>query len=156
VFAKQISPVQPHYPGMGRGLARSLSALVRGTSNYIRVCRTPESGLSEVVGNSVAGPPIGYPPGRHYGSPAVALELRLNVEVDCQGVPGRYILHRVGSCTKVDKRKAVIRCLSWHRMLCGDDAHTMSIRMVWVTSMDFVSQEHGVPRDGPKDSNAGG
>jgi hypothetical protein len=23
-------------------------------------------------------------------------------------------------------------------------------------SMDFVSQEHGVPRDGPKDSNAGG
>jgi hypothetical protein len=22
--------------------------------------------------------------------------------------------------------------------------------------MDFVSQEHGVPRDGPKDSNAGG
>jgi hypothetical protein len=23
-------------------------------------------------------------------------------------------------------------------------------------SMDFVLQEHGVPRDGPKDSNAGG
>jgi hypothetical protein len=23
-------------------------------------------------------------------------------------------------------------------------------------SMDFVSQEHGVPRDGPEDSNAGG
>jgi hypothetical protein len=23
-------------------------------------------------------------------------------------------------------------------------------------SMDFVSQEHGVPRDGPKDLNAGG
>jgi hypothetical protein len=23
-------------------------------------------------------------------------------------------------------------------------------------SMDFVSQEYGVPRDGPKDSNAGG
>jgi hypothetical protein len=23
-------------------------------------------------------------------------------------------------------------------------------------SMDFMSQEHGVPRDGPKDSNAGG
>jgi hypothetical protein len=22
--------------------------------------------------------------------------------------------------------------------------------------MDFVSQEHGVPHDGPKDSNAGG
>jgi hypothetical protein len=85
-----------------------------------------------VVGNSVAGPPIGYLPGRHYGSPAVALELRLNVEVDCQGVPGRYILHRVGPCTKVDKRKALIGCLSWHRILCGDGAHTMSIRMVWV------------------------
>jgi hypothetical protein len=85
-----------------------------------------------VVGNSVAGPPEGYPPGRHYGSPAVALELRSNVEVDSQGVPRRYILHRVDPCTKVDKRKALIGCLSWHRMLCGDDAHTMSIRMVWV------------------------
>jgi hypothetical protein len=26
----------------------------------------------------------------------------------------------------------------------------------WPMSMDFVSQEHRVPRDGPKDSNAGG
>jgi hypothetical protein len=85
-----------------------------------------------VVGNSVAGPPIGYPPRRHYGSPAVALELRSNVEVDFQRVPGRYILHRIGPCTKVDKRKALIGSLSWHRMLCEDDAHTMSIRMVWV------------------------
>jgi hypothetical protein len=25
-----------------------------------------------------------------------------------------------------------------------------------VLSVDFVSQEHGVPRNGPKDSNAGG
>jgi hypothetical protein len=62
----------------------------------------------------------------------VALELRSNVEEDCQGVPGRYILHRVGPCTKVDKRKALIGCLSWHRLLCGEDAHTISIRMVWV------------------------
>jgi hypothetical protein len=62
----------------------------------------------------------------------VALELCSNVEVDCQGVPGRYILHRVDSRTKVDKRKVLIGCLSWHRMLYGDDAHTMSIQMVWV------------------------
>jgi hypothetical protein len=62
----------------------------------------------------------------------VALELRSNVEVDCQGVSGRYILYRVDSRTKVEKRKALIGCLLWHRMLCGDDAHTMSIRMVWV------------------------
>jgi hypothetical protein len=62
----------------------------------------------------------------------VALELPSNVEVDYQGVPGRYILHRVDSCTKVDKRMALIGCLSWHRMLCRDDAHTMSIQMVWV------------------------
>jgi hypothetical protein len=26
----------------------------------------------------------------------------------------------------------MIGCLSWHRLLCGDDAHTTSIRMVWV------------------------
>jgi hypothetical protein len=49
--------------------------------------------------------------GRHYGSVDVALELRSNVEVDCQGVPGRYILHRVDYRTKVDKRKALIRVL---------------------------------------------
>jgi hypothetical protein len=60
----------------------------------------------------------------------MALELRSNVEVDCQDVPGRYILHRVDSRTKVDKRKALIGCLSWHMMLCGEDAHTMSIRMI--------------------------
>jgi hypothetical protein len=40
--------------------------------------------------------------------------------------------NRVDSRTKVDKRKALIGCLSWHRMLCGDDAHTISIWMVWV------------------------
>jgi hypothetical protein len=32
--------------------------------------------------------------------------------------------------------------------VCSDDILSLS--------MDFVSQEHGVPRDGPKDSNAGG
>jgi hypothetical protein len=62
----------------------------------------------------------------------VALGLRSNMEVDCQDVPGRYILHRVDSRTKVDKRKALIGCLSWHKMLRKDDAHTMSIQMVWV------------------------
>jgi hypothetical protein len=69
--------VQPHYPGMGRGLAQSLFVLVRGASHYIWVCRTPKSELSQVVGNSVADPPIGYPFRRHLGSPAVALELHL-------------------------------------------------------------------------------
>jgi hypothetical protein len=52
----------------------------------------------------------------------VALDLCSNVEVDCQGEPRRYILHRVDSRTKVDKRKALIGCLLWHMMLCGDDA----------------------------------
>jgi hypothetical protein len=87
-------------------------------------------GCPQEGGNTYHG--ISRAAGRHYGSPAVALELRSNVEVDCQGVPGRYILHRVGPRTKVDKRKALIGCLSWHRMLCGDDAHTMSIQIVWV------------------------
>jgi hypothetical protein len=31
-----------------------------------------------------------------------------------------------------------------------------SIVLPLFLSMDFVSHEHGVPRDGPKDSNAGG
>jgi hypothetical protein len=127
---RTINPCNHDYPGIGRDLARSLFILVRESHNYIRVRGTLESGLSQVVGNSVAGPPIGYPPGRHYGSPDMALELRSNVEVDCQGVPGRYILHRVDFHTKADKRKALIRFLSWHMMLCGEDAHTMSIPMI--------------------------
>jgi hypothetical protein len=81
---RTINPCNHDYPGMGRGLARSLFTLVRKSHNYKRVRSTPESGLSQVVGNSIAGPPIGYPPGRHYGSPDVALGLRSNVEVDCQ------------------------------------------------------------------------
>jgi hypothetical protein len=34
--------------------------------------------------------------------------------------------------------------------------HTTAPYLVRQMSMDFVSQEHGVPHDGPKDSNAGG
>jgi hypothetical protein len=89
VFTRGNSPVQPHYPGMGRGLVRSLSALVRGASHYIRVCRTPESGLSQVVGNSVVGPPKATLPEDTWVSPSVALELR-STEVDSQGLPGMY------------------------------------------------------------------
>jgi hypothetical protein len=85
---RTINPCNHDYPGMGRGLARSLFILVQESHNYIRVHSTLESGLSQVVGNSIAGPPIGYPPRRHYGSPNVALELRSKVEVDCQGVSG--------------------------------------------------------------------
>jgi hypothetical protein len=43
-------PVQPHYPGMGRGLIRSLFALVQEASHYIRVCRTLESRLPQEYG----------------------------------------------------------------------------------------------------------
>jgi hypothetical protein len=60
---------------MGRGLAQCLFALVRGSLQLYKGRQTPESGLSQMVGNSVAGPPIGYPSGRHLGSPAMALEL---------------------------------------------------------------------------------
>jgi hypothetical protein len=99
-------PRQPHYPGMGWGLVQSLSTLVQGALYYIRVCRTPESELSQVVGNSVAGPPIGYPSGRHLGSSTVAPELRSGggTAGACRG--GR--LHRVGNHTKVDRWKALI------------------------------------------------
>jgi hypothetical protein len=62
-------------PRYGMGLSLKFICFSAGASYYIRVCRTLESGLSQVVGNSVAGPPIGYPSGRHLGSLAVALEL---------------------------------------------------------------------------------
>jgi hypothetical protein len=74
---------------MGRGLVRSLSALVRGASHYIRVCRTPESGLSQEVGNNVASPPKATRQEDTWVSPTVALELR-SMEVDGQGLPGMY------------------------------------------------------------------
>ena len=61
---------------------------------------------------------------------AVALELR-STEVDGQGMPGRYILHRVGPHTKVDRRKAMIGCLSWRCWIRKGDADTIGIRMVW-------------------------
>jgi hypothetical protein len=51
--------VQPHYPGMGRGLARSLFILVRESHNYIRVRGTPESGLLR-LGNSELGSSEGF------------------------------------------------------------------------------------------------
>jgi hypothetical protein len=37
----------------------------------------------------------------------------------------------------------------------GQEPRTAS-PLVPMLSMDFVSQEHGLPHDGPKDSNAGG
>ena len=61
---------------------------------------------------------------------AVALELH-STEVDCQGMPGRYILHRVGPRTKVDRRKAMTGCLPWRCWIRREDAHTISSRMVW-------------------------
>jgi hypothetical protein len=74
--------VQPHYLGMGRGLARNLFALMRGALYYRRVrdtqevgAHTPESRLSQERGNSESGFFGIYPAGRHLGSPAVAPEL---------------------------------------------------------------------------------
>jgi hypothetical protein len=61
---RTINMCNHDYPGMGQGLARSLFILLRESHNYIRVRSTLESGLSQVVGNSVAGPLIGYPLGR--------------------------------------------------------------------------------------------
>jgi hypothetical protein len=37
-----------------------------------------------------------------------------------------------------------------------EEKHTIAPYLARQMSMDFVSQEHGVPRDGPKDSNARG
>jgi hypothetical protein len=50
VFTWGNYPMQPHYPGMGRGLVRSLSAFVQEASHYMRVCRTPESWVPQGYG----------------------------------------------------------------------------------------------------------
>jgi hypothetical protein len=95
-----------HITRYGMGLVWSLCALVRGASYYIRVCRTLESRLSQVVGNSVAGLPIGYLSGRHLGSPTLAPEWHSEGGTArvCRG--GK--LHRVGTRTKVDRWRALI------------------------------------------------
>jgi hypothetical protein len=79
--------MQPHYASMGWGLARCLSALVRGASHYIRV-----PGCCKIMGNSEMGSLGIYPVGRHLGSPVVALELQ-SMEVGYQGLPGRLTPH---------------------------------------------------------------
>jgi hypothetical protein len=50
------------------------------------------------------------------------------------------------------------RALRWRRPCRSRSRrkHTTAPYLARQMSMDFVSQEHGVPRDGPKDSNAGG
>jgi hypothetical protein len=99
-----------HITQYGTGLVWSLCALVQGASYYIRVCRTSQSGLSQVVGNSVVGLPIGYPSGGHLGFPTVALEWHSKGGTAgmCRG--GK--LHRVGTCTKVDRWRASIDYLN--------------------------------------------
>jgi hypothetical protein len=43
---------------------------------------------------------------------------------------GASLGHR--SYAKVGRWKTTIGCLSWHMLLCGEDAHMISIRMLWV------------------------
>jgi hypothetical protein len=96
---------------MGWGLVRSLSALVRGVSYYIRVrgtleiwCTIPRNlGCPREWGNTYHG--ISRAAGRHLGSLVVAPELRSEggTAGACRG--GR--LHRVGTRTKVDRWKAL-------------------------------------------------
>jgi hypothetical protein len=104
--------VQPHYPGMGWGLAQSLSTLVRGVSYYIRVCGTSEVCTRypriqvdpEQWGNTYHG--ISRAAERHLGSPAVVPELALGKRGTARGHRGGR-LHRLGTCTKVDRWKTL-------------------------------------------------
>jgi hypothetical protein len=58
------------------------------------------------------------------------------------------------SCSWRGRLEGTTRTLDMSRSL--DTRWRTRTRMRGTLSMDFVSQEHGVPRDGPKDSNAGG
>jgi hypothetical protein len=52
-----------------------------------------------------------------------------------------------------------IQYVTWYSQSSRIDLHLVRADKISITpplSMDFVSQKHGVPRDGPKDSNAGG
>jgi hypothetical protein len=55
---RTINPCNHDYPGMGWGLARSLFILVWEFHNYIRVCGTPESGLTPIEGQHIT---MAYP-----------------------------------------------------------------------------------------------
>jgi hypothetical protein len=56
---RAINPCNHNYPGMGRGLARSLFILVQESHNYIRVCGTSEYGLLR-LGNNESGSSEGF------------------------------------------------------------------------------------------------
>jgi hypothetical protein len=117
---------------MRRGIACNLFISVRGISQLYK--GSLDLGIHFLwLGNSIAGSANG-PPTRKtlWESLAVELELRSSEKVDCQVVPGRYILHTIGPCTKVAKWKALIGCLSWHRLLCGEDTNTISIWMMCI------------------------
>ena len=100
-----------------------------GTSQLYKGTRYPEIQIV-AKGRTIHITAYPEPPEDTMGLLAVALGLR-PTGVDCQGMPGRYILHRVGPYTKVDRRKALIGCLSWCSWIHRDGTHTMSIRMVW-------------------------
>jgi hypothetical protein len=103
--------VQPHYPGMGRGLARSLFTLVRGASQLYKGSWCPKSGTRhpwiwvDAYWGSTHYNGISGAAGRHLGSPAMAPELRSGggTAGACRG--GR--LHRVGTRIKVDRWKTL-------------------------------------------------
>jgi hypothetical protein len=57
----------------------------------------------------------------------------------------------VTPCTAHDLHAASSRQLQARHV-----SAVLHLHMARQMSMDFVSQEHGVPHDGPKDSNAGG
>jgi hypothetical protein len=66
-------------------------------------------------------------------------------------------LETFSATTCVDSTKAkTVMTIVTHVEADLEEKHTTAPYLARQMSMDFVSQEHGVPRDGPKDSNAGG
>jgi hypothetical protein len=66
-------------------------------------------------------------------------------------------LETFSATARVDSTKAkTVMTIVTHVDADLEGRHTTAPYLARQMSMDFVSQEHGVPHDGPKDSNAGG
>ena len=113
-----------------QGLTRSLFALVWDASQLYKGCKHPRNPDFRWFGQSFNGMLVGLPVRKTIWVPPWQWSHARNDDVSIHGLPGRYTLHRVGSYVKANKRKVMSGYLSWHMLLCRDDAHTIGIRIV--------------------------
>jgi hypothetical protein len=93
-------------------------------------------------------------PGEHREAPKAKIaDLWLTLSDGLQTIED---LETLSATTCVDSAKAKTVMTIVTHVEADLEENTIAPYLARQMSMDFMSQEHGVPRDRPKDSNAGG